>query len=185
MGYQPKFYRTDNGDTAVVASSGQIDVESGGHVDVESGGILDLQTGAILKNSTVGVEVTRSVFVEKVPFTGTASTAGSVFGWTGPTGSNILITGITLDITTQSATAGCVLDVGTTTTSLTTKSDNLIDGLVATGTAALGAKSTVHDTGANGIVPRKLTAGKFVTCSATGGKATSLAGSAYIEFVVV
>lgn len=174
--YQPKFYRKDGGDTAVVASSGAIEIESGGS--------LDLQTGSVFKDTTVGAQAERFTFTEKVAFSGTASTAGSVFGWTAPTGADVIVTRVCLNITTQSATAGCVLDVGTTTTSLTTKSDDLLDGLVATGTAAVGAWDNVDDQGTNGQSCVTLAAGGYITCSATGSKATSLAGNAYITYVV-
>lgn len=40
MSYQPKIYKTDGGDTQVVASGGQVTVESGGEIAVASGGVI-------------------------------------------------------------------------------------------------------------------------------------------------
>ncbi len=45
--YQPKFYREQGGNRAVVASGGALDVESGGEIDIESGGSLKLAGTAI------------------------------------------------------------------------------------------------------------------------------------------
>lgn len=162
-------------------SGGEIDVESGGHIDVLSGGILDLQTGAVLKDSTAGAITDRFEFVDTVDWTGTASTAGAHGNWTAPASADVLITGFYLKITTQSATAGCKLDVGTATTSITTAGTDLMDSLTATGAGVAGTYNT--STGAPTAI--KLKAGKFITAGATGSKCTSLVTKAYIKYIVV
>ena len=191
MGYQPKTYRKDSGDTLVIASGGTIETESGGAVEiqsggaveVESGGNIDIQQGANIKDSTKGVSADRIVFVEKAALSAaTGTTGGGVLTWIAPTGSNVIVTHLVLHITTASTQAGCVLDAGTTSASATTKSATLIDGLVATGTAALGANDNLSGTGKGAVA---LTAGKWLTVTSTGTAATALAGNAYIHYITV
>lgn len=55
-------------------------------------------------------------------------TGGGVFSWANPEAGDIIVRRVILDVTTQSSGA-CTVDVGTTVTSGTTSSDNLIDGL--------------------------------------------------------
>jgi len=195
--YQPKTYRKQGGDEFVVAASGaitvessgdidiesggQVDIESGGHVDVESGGIVDFQTGAVFKDTSAGGITDRHTFVDTVDWSGAGSTAGAHGSWTAPATTDILITGFYLKIVTQSSEAACKLDVGTTDTSATTLSANLLNSLVATGAGVAGTYNT--STGAPTAI--KLTAGKWITASATGTVATALVTKAYIRFVVV
>ena len=40
MTYVPKVYKTDGGDTEVVADGGELTVESGGEINIESGGTI-------------------------------------------------------------------------------------------------------------------------------------------------
>lgn len=40
MSYQPKIYKKDGGDTQVVASGGEVQVESGGELNIASGGTI-------------------------------------------------------------------------------------------------------------------------------------------------
>ena len=167
--YTPKTYRKQGGDEFVVAASGAI----------------DFQTGAVFKDTTAGITAANRIeFISKKAWTGTASTAGGIGSWQAPTGSDILITEFLYDITAASATAGCVLDIGTTETSAVTKSDTLIDGLVATGSIT-GLKSMREHAGTNGVGAQKLAAGKWITGSATDSQADTLAGSIYVKYVVV
>jgi hypothetical protein len=166
MGYQPKTYRDDGGDTLVIAS----------------GGTIDINQGAYIKDTSKGVSADRIVVVEKAALAA-VSGAGKVLSWTAPTGSNIMIHRLVLDITTAGVT-GCVLNAGTTSASATTSSDNLIDGLVATGAAGVGVFDNTEDGGTNGKGARKLTAGKWLTIS-SAAKAASLAGNAYIYYITV
>lgn len=174
--YQPKVYRQQGGDNFVVAT--------GGTAKFEPGASFDFHSGALEKDTSVGITTAnRHVYCYKGAFTGTASTAGGIFNWQAPTGSAIIIQSFAINITAASATAGCVLDIGTATTSATTKGDNLIDGLVATGSIT-GYYDSVDDQGTNGKQGQYLAAGKWITGSATNSKATSLAGNYYVTYLV-
>lgn len=167
--YQPKTYRKQGGDELVVAASGAI--------TAESGGIVDFQTGTVVKDTTVGAITDRHTFVDTVDWTGITGAHGN---WTAPTGSDILITGFYLKVSTAGATAGAAIDVGTTSAGATTASTNLLDALAVT-TGAAGVYYTA--TGAPTAI--KLTAGKWITATATGGALTALVTKAYIRYVVV
>lgn len=181
----------ESGGQVTVESSGELEIESGGLVQVESGGtveleaasILDLQNGTLFKDTTLGVNTERFNFVDKKTLTGTASTAGGIGNWQAPTGTAVIITAFQYDITAASATAGAVLDIGVATTNATTKSDTLIDGLVATGSIT-GVKNDVEHAGTNGVNAQKIAAGKWITVTSTGSKATSLAGSIYVHYTI-
>jgi len=191
--YQPKTYRKQGGDEFVVAASGaitvessgdidiesggQIDVESGGRVDFESGGILDFQTGAVIKDTSAGAITDRHEFVDTVDWTGVAGAHGN---WTAPANTDILLTGFYLKVATPGATAGAAIDVGTTSAGSTTASTDLLDALAVT-TGAAGVYYTA--TGAPTAI--KITKGKWITATATGGALTALVTKAYIRYVVV
>jgi len=175
--YQPKVYKKQGANELVVAS--------GGTLTVESGGLLDLQTGALFGDSSVGItDSSRVEYISTKAWTGAASTAGAIGNWQGPTGSDVIITGFYYNITNASATAGCVLDIGVATANATTKSSTLIDGLVATGSIT-GVKNHTKNAGTNGVGAQLLPAGKWITGTSTGSKATGLAGSVYVKYVVV
>ena len=110
-----------------------------------------------------------------------ADTGGGVLSWVNPEASAIIITGLTVDVTTQS-TGACTVDFGTTATSATTSSDNLIDGVSV---AAVATLSNIDDKGTNGKSRQKLAVGKWVTGSMASGAAAGLAGYAYIRYYVV
>jgi hypothetical protein len=188
MGYQPKVYRKQGGDEMIVANTGNVEVESGGTVKVKSGGKLELQTGSTFGDSLVGAAGNRAEYIEKIALTSpTTSAAGGVLQWVAPTGANVMITGFYLQLSVASTQAGCVLDIGTTSANATTKSDNLIDGMAATGTAALTARTNLDSThrGTNGRGVQRLTAGKWITGTSTGTASTALAGHAYVRYMVL
>lgn len=112
---------------------------------------------------------------------GAVDTGGGIFAWQNPEGTDIIITRVILDVTTK-ASAACSVDVGTTATSATTTSDNLIDGLDVN--AATGVFDNLSDGGTNGKTKQKLAADKWVTASVASGASAGLAGNAYIEYVV-
>ncbi len=87
-----------------------------------------------------------------------------------------------LDVTTV-ATGACTVDIGTTTVSAATLSDNLIDG-VDTHSAAV-ITDNVTDAGTNGKSVLKLATGKWVTGSMASGAAAGTVGSAYIFYILV
>lgn len=108
-------------------------------------------------------------------------TGGGVFSWVNPESVAVIVQRVWLDVTTASSGA-CTVDVGTTATSATTLSDNLIDGLSV---AAIGLANNITDIGTNGKSRQKLAVGKWVTASVASGASTGLVGSAYIEYMIV
>jgi hypothetical protein len=111
-----------------------------------------------------------------------ADTAGGVLSWVNPEDGDIIITRLLVNITTA-ASAACTLNFGTTSTSATTASDNLIDGLDVN--TATGLFDNITDKGDNGRSKQLLAKGKWLTGSKATGAAAGLAGYAYIEYVVV
>jgi hypothetical protein len=108
-------------------------------------------------------------------------TAGGVLAWQNPESGSIIIESVDFDVTTI-ATGACSLDVGTTTVSAATKSDNMIDGLDVH--TATGTFTTADQAGANGKRRQKLAASKWLTASTDSGAAAGLIGFAYINYFV-
>lgn len=119
-----------------------------------------------------------SALVAKLPL-GVLDTAGGVVSWANPHNYSIIISRVEVDATTKS-TAACTLDIGTTATTATTSSDNLLDGLDV-GTAA-GIFDSVTDKGTNGKTRQKIASGKWVTASKASGAAAGLVGYIYIHY---
>lgn len=119
--------------------------------------------------------------IAKVALAGGTDTGGGIFAWQVPTSSDVVIDEVVIDVTTQS-TGACTIDVGSTATSATTSSDNLIDGLsvVATGTF-----NNNEDKGTNGKSKQRLATGKWVTGSRASGASAGLAGYAYIHYFTI
>lgn len=111
-----------------------------------------------------------------------SDTAGGFFSWANPESGDIIVQRILLDITTI-ATAACTVDIGTTATSATTLSDNLIDGKDIN--AATGVFDNIEDKGTNGKSRQRLASGKWVTGSVASGASAGVVGNVYIEYVVV
>ena len=141
----------------------------------------DADTGKFGINGVDITPVDRVVKVVKVPLAA-VDTGGGVFSWQNNEGASIIIQRIVLDVTTK-ATGACTIDVGTTDTSATTSSDNLINGLDVN--AAAGVFDNITDKGVNGKSKQKLANGKWVTASKASGATAGLAGNAYIEYIVV
>jgi hypothetical protein len=108
-------------------------------------------------------------------------TAGGVFSWQNPESTAIVVTGLELDITTES-TGACTVDCGTTATSAATLSDNLIDGLSV---ATAGLYNNNEDKGTNGKSKQRLASGKWVTGSVASGASAGLVGYALIHYMLV
>jgi len=119
--------------------------------------------------------------VAKIPLAA-LDTGGGVLSWQNDEGGSIVITRVVLDVTTK-ATGACTVDVGTTASSATTSSDNLIDGLDV-GTAT-GLFSNLKNPGTNGKADQKLASGKWVTASMASGAAAGTVGYAYIHYHLV
>lgn len=120
----------------------------------------------------------RGVKVARVALTA-LDTGGGVFAWANPEAGSIIVERVVLDVTTKSTGASTV-DVGTTATSATTSSDNLLDG-VDLGTA-VGTFDNLEESGTNGTSRQKLATGKWVTGSRASGAAAGLVGFAYIHY---
>jgi hypothetical protein len=143
-----------------------------------NGGDLDMQILENVQNAAGSVAFDRTVKVARVALA-EVDTAGGVFAWANPEATSIIVTRVVLDVTTA-ATGACTIDVGTTATSATTLSDNLIDGLDIN--AAAGVFDNITDKGTNGKARQKLAAGKWVTGSKASGASAGTVGFAYIHY---
>lgn len=154
--------------------------------DINLATVVDLQTDATVLGTvadSVGtVAFDRSTKIAKVAL-GAADTGGGVISWQNPESVSILVTRIVLDVTTQS-TGSCTIDIGTTATSATTPSDNLIDG-ISIATAGVIDNLLAATLGTNGKTAQKLASGKWVTGSKDSGAAAGTVGFAYIHYVLV
>jgi hypothetical protein len=120
----------------------------------------------------------RGQTVAKIPL-GTAAGNGGVVSWQ-PSNANIdyIVEQVIVDIT--AAQAGQTVSIGTAANG-STSSANLIDTL---STAATGTFDNVTDKGTNGKSRQRLTAGQFITATASGTPA-SLAGNLYVTIWAV
>lgn len=119
--------------------------------------------------------------VASLTVTGAAGSTGVFASWQNPESGTILITEAKLLISTQS-TGASTLDIGTTATSATTNSDNLIDGLSG---AAAGVFSNLGSGGTNGKQGQTLATGKWVNVGEASGDVDGLAATLYIKYIVV
>lgn len=125
-------------------------------------------------------DVNSMVQVAKVKLNA-VDTGGGVFAWKNPENSAIIVERVDVDVTTA-ATAACTLEVGTTATSATTASNNLIDGLDVH--TATGSFDNVTDHGTAGKTRQSLAVGKWVTGSVASGASAGLVGFAYIHYIL-
>ena len=148
--------------------------------------VLTSGTATMLTSSTTAmqqvftsfgtVSFDRSVKVARVALSNSGT---GVFSWANPEAGSILIHRVLVDVTTDSS-ASVTMDVGTTATSSSTSSDNLLDGLDID--AAAGLFDNITEKGSNGKSRQKLATGKWVTGTASGTP-TSLVGYAYIYYI--
>lgn len=109
-----------------------------------------------------------------------SDSGGGVFGLTNTYGSTLVVLRVVLLVTTGSSGA-CTLDIGTTGTSVTTTSNNLIDGVSV---AAAGVFDNIQDAGSSGESVQKWPSGDFLTASMVGGGATAgLVGTYAIQII--
>lgn len=106
-------------------------------------------------------------------------TGGGIFSWKNPEAGSIIITRVVLDVTTV-ATGACAVDVGTTASSGTTSSDNLLDGIDVH--TAAGLFSAADGDATNAKAQQKLASGKWVTGSKASGASAGLVGNCYIYY---
>lgn len=123
----------------------------------------------------------RGEVIVKVPLAA-VDTGGGLFSWQVPLNTDIIITGLYLDVTTAS-TGACTVDIGYTASSATTSVDNLIDGLDVN--AATGLFSNFKNAGSNGKADQRGVAGKWVTGSKASGATAGIVGYAYIRYIPV
>lgn len=110
-------------------------------------------------------------------------TGGGIFSWANPEDGDIIVEHVALVVTTKT-TGACSVDVGTTATSATTSSDNLIDGKDIN--AATGTFTNLESAGTNGKAAQRLAKGKWVTASVVaGGASAGLKGSYEIYYRVL
>ena len=123
----------------------------------------------------------RGMKVAKVALAAVDS-GGGVFAWQNPESSSVLVQRVILDVTTNTS-GSCTLDVGTTASSATTSSDNLIDGLSLASAAQVA--DNLGNAGSNGKTRQKLATGKWVTGSVASGASAGVVGYAYIHYIVI
>lgn len=128
-----------------------------------------------------GAAYDRAVKVAIKALVGATVHAG-VVAWQNPESTAIIITRLVIDRTTKS-TGASALDAGTTASSATTASDNLIDGLVSSATEAV--EDNIQNPGTNGKPLQKLAAGKWVTFKEFSGDMTGLVANAYIHYTLI
>lgn len=117
--------------------------------------------------------------VRKFELRGAANTGGGVGAWQNPEPVTIVIERLEL-YTTVVATGAATVDAGTTPTSATTSSDNLIDGLDVN--AATGLFDNITEKGTNGKSRQTLAPGKWITVSRATGDVTGLVGTGYVHY---
>lgn len=137
----------------------------------------------ILSDAFGTVSFDRGIKVARVALAA-ADTGGGIFAWANPETSSILIHRVILDVTTNTSGA-CTADVGTTASSATTSSDNLIDGISLASSAKVVDNLDDTDNGANGKTKQKLATGKWVTASVASGASAGLVGYAYIHYTTI
>lgn len=152
----------------------------------------DLENMGILLDVDNGPVFTRAPTFNEAPLVGTSQvvqvakvalaavdTGGGLFAWQNPEDVSVLIHSLTINLTTK-ATGACTADCGTTATSATTLSDNLIDGLDIN--AATGVFNNADNAGTNGKNKQVLASGKWVTGSVASGASAGIVGYALIEY---
>lgn len=152
--------------------------------------VLRTKGGSLLRKiheefGLVKTEIDSNLKVARVALAGGNANAFA-FAWANPETSKIIVSRVVVDVTTKSATAGSLLDVGPGATA-TTHSDTLIDGLdIAT---AVITADNITNKGSNGLSLCKLDAVGGTTAYITGQilvqNAAALAGYVYIFYSVV
>jgi hypothetical protein len=105
---------------------------------------------------------------------------GGILSWINPEPVAIIVIAIHLDVTAPS-TVACSASFGTTPTSGSTVSANLIDTLSL---ATAGSFDNVTDKGTNGKSRGRLAVANWITGSTVSGASAGLVGNAYISYVV-
>lgn len=162
------------------------DINNSDHVTIDLNGTQVVIADAVninsLLNGTQNI-ISGATKLAEFSINGTTVHAGTV-GWTNPEAGQIIVEQVVVYGSTSASAAGA-LDVGTTATSSTTSSDNLIDGL-ALHTAVPFVGNNITDTGSNGKSRQTIASGAFVTFTDDGsGNTSGFVGTAYIQYVIV
>lgn len=133
-----------------------------------------------------GVPQNRIEKTVTLALTGAAVHAAPV-GIVNPEATDVVITSINLVLSTHATAASGLVDVGTTTVSIATASDNLMDGVaVGSGVTAPVAYGASDGAGANGKKAGYWTAGKWVTVSDDAtADVTGMVATLYINYFLV
>ncbi len=133
--------------------------------------------------TVTATEINRGALKKVTGALAAKDTGGGVFAWANPENGDIIVEHVALVVTTN-ATGACSVDVGTTTSSATTSSDNLIDGKDIN--AATGTFTNLESAGTNGKAAQRLAKGKWVTASVvSGGASAGLVGTYEIYYRVL
>lgn len=127
-------------------------------------------------------EINRGALKKVTGALAAVDTGGGIFSWQNPESGYILVRHVVLNVTTKTS-AACTVDVGTTATSATTSSDNLIDGKDIN--AATGIFTNDESAGTNGKPQKRLAPGKWVTASVASGASAGLVGTYEIYYEVL
>jgi len=163
------------GNTEITATAAEINKLSG----------LTASTAELNKLSgltAVATEINRGALKKATGNLAAVDTGGGIFSWANPESGDILIEHVALVVTTKTS-AACTVDVGTTSVSATTPSDNLIDGKDIN--AAIGTFTNIESAGTNGKLMQRLAAGKWVTASVASGASAGLVGDYEIYYHVL
>lgn len=141
--------------------------------------LIDTELDALAAADAAGLKVAKGTLAG-----GNAN--AFAFAWPNPEASAIIVPKVIVDVTTKSATAGSILDVGPGATA-TTHSDTLIDGLdIAT---AVITADNITNKGDNGKSLCRLDKAGGTTAFITGQilvqNAAALAGKYYIFYTVI
>lgn len=117
--------------------------------------------------------------VKKIELRGAADTGGGIGAWQNPEAVSIVIDKLEV-VPSVMATGACTMDAGTTATSATTSSDNLIDGFDIN--TSFVVEDNITGKGTNGKSRQVLAPGKWITFSRASGASAGFVGAAYVHY---
>lgn len=176
------------GGTRITATAAELNALAGQGMTAADAAKLHAVTTTAERLNNAGqatgtVACDRLVKIARVTLAGGAIHS-AVTAWQNPESGKILITRAIADITTKS-TGASTLDIGTTTVSATTSSDNLLDGIDTGTAAALFDSADDSDNGTNGVAKAQaLASGKWVTFKEATGDTSAMVGNVYIHYVL-
>ena len=152
---------------------------------------VDLDDGRVTRD--MYRHIGRWILVEDAPDTGNIDDAARVAhvalvaanamgNWQNPLTVSVIVDEVVVRVATV-ATGACSVDVGSTATSATTSSDNLLDGLDVNAAAGLFRSTDDTDNGTNGAAKGQVVApGKWVTFTKASGSTTGLVATATVKY---